>query len=130
VPIIVNSKFPESWADFGADVFVSNHKEWGNGLAGFQARYIVTTQGAAGASILNPHGAGVDQNSYAEEVRDVTGAGDAFLAGVAEFVVSWEMRRTFTLEGRSMMMNFLEAGQRAAAHCVKQYGCGQPGMQE
>lgn len=127
VPIALNTKYPQNWVNFKADVFVSNESEYGIGFCSFASRYIVTTRGANGVSIINPRGAGVDQNTYADKVRDVTGAGDAFLAGITEFIVSNEETRGFTLTGRVAMLNFLEVGQRAAAYCVEQYGCGKPG---
>jgi len=137
IPSFVNSKTPRRWSECPATFFVCNRHEfyaawpeqhWSMPPPG--AEYLVITLGESGATLFD-HPFSKQQlprlhsPSLATEVRDVTGAGDAFLAGIVYETLS--RRRgfpyTFTAED---LESIVIGGQTWAAHCVGQIGVGVP----
>lgn len=122
---IVNSKCPSDWANVSMNYLICNEKEalqaWPSSADTFQYRWgvmadhVVQTKGAKGATVYFREGKAVQFPSLVKSVVDVTGAGDAFLAGFAHQAML----------GTSLWRQ-LEAGSTWAAHCCGQIGCGMP----
>lgn len=130
IPTIVNSKYPFRWSRWPADFLVCNDAEMRT-LQGrpTDARHVITTHAAQGVTAHVNRGpwsaVQVHEPTQAREVRDVTGAGDAFLAGLASHLVMTGFRRGQELTAEELRAA-ISAGQRAAALCVSQMGCGSP----
>ena len=135
VPIVVNSKFPSRWRSFPADFLVCNEKEYGDVRdQPLATRHLIVTRAERGVCALIYAGTGwATHKEYAPTlatvVRDVTGAGDAFLAGLASHLVKTGYRRGQVLENGSLLAATQE-GQATAGACVHQLGCGVPGRLE
>ena len=131
IPTIINSKYPQRWRSFVTDFLVCNQEEHGtlNGQA-TSARHLVITRAHRGVSAYVSGGAPWALHhehapSLAVDVRDVTGAGDAFLAGLTSHLIRIGFRRGQVLENGALR-RALDEGQSAAAACVYQLGCGVP----
>jgi bifunctional ADP-heptose synthase (sugar kinase/adenylyltransferase) len=138
---IVNSKTPSVWDYAQTDVLICNHQEAFFGWNSIEVdrwhttpntRCFVVTEGERGVScnVLT------DSNSIlrrilkeptlADTVLDVTGAGDALTAGFAyEYLRRSQLAKHAMLD-ESEIRSCINQGQRWAAHCVAQIGCGQP----
>ena len=135
IPTVVNSKYPARWARFVTDVLVCNEAEH-QSLRGspVAARHLLITKADKGVTAYVHGGTpSVTQRFHAPtvatDVQDVTGAGDAFLAGLTTNLVHIQFRRGQVLEN-GMLAEAVAEGQAAAAHCVGQLGCGAPWMTE
>lgn len=134
IPVFVNSKVPERWRQFPADVLIANEGEMRT-LQGrpTAARHVITTHAARGATAHVNGGpwsaVQVHSPTQAREVRDVTGAGDAFLAGLTRHLVRIGFHRGAALTADALRAA-VDAGQAAAADCCSQYGCGSPSRGE
>lgn len=130
IPIFVNSKTPSRWRRFGADVLIANEVEMRT-LQGepTAARHVVTTCAARGVTAHVNSGPWAAQQVHAptqaRAVRDVTGAGDAFLAGLSRHLVHVGFPRGGVLTAPALRAA-IDAGQAAAADCCGQVGCGSP----
>ena len=132
---IVNSKAPEEWNDVSVNYLVCNDKEtlqaWpdsadkNNCQKKVLAECFVRTEGARGATLYRSNEEKpIHVPSLAKQVVDVTGAGDAFLAGFAYEALVSELHpgywRANGVHGQ------LQRGSTWAAHCCGQIGCGIP----
>lgn len=129
---IVNAKDPSRWSDRWVKYLICNAQEalktWGP-LTDYEvvqkslAHYFVRTQGENGVSMKSRNGSGWWCLTMAEEVVDVTGAGDAFTAGFAHSLVTQGWLHP------DNQMQALRRGSLWAAHCCAQIGCGHPFVQ-
>lgn len=139
---VVNSKFPERWANFPADVLVCNRQEFegawpGDEPVAIAARYLLVTRGEQGVRAYQQAGTGcggmrvmvsclnVPSLLQPAQVRDVTGAGDAFLAGAAMWLTQAGYQRGAGLS-IEQLYKLVMLGQVAALGCCQQLGCGSP----
>lgn len=140
-PAIVNSKTPNRWKEFRLRALICNEREayqswaslpFGSPVPLARAHRLVVTRGERGVvcNLLEDRNSTVQSiwnaPSQADHVIDVTGAGDAFTAGFA-----YEYLRRPQLAGHaeltdSEVKRCIDQGQRWAAHCCRQIGCGQP----
>lgn len=140
-PVIVNSKVPRGWEHLFLTALICNRDEastsWPRrvsqslyGLA--RAHRLVITQGAEGAAcnLLEDtdsiYGTIGNMPSLADHVIDVTGAGDAFTAGFAAHYLRRPQMAAHASLTDSEVKACIHEGQRWAAHCCRQIGCGQP----
>lgn len=126
---VVNSKVPGDWTTIPVDVLICNAQEgsnlWGSNDSGYppiEASSLVITRSESGVCAYTR------QRTYscetlAEEVVDVTGAGDAFTAGFAARLLELNSKNGCE---RDRLLECLEQGQLWAANCLKQPGCGKP----
>jgi bifunctional ADP-heptose synthase (sugar kinase/adenylyltransferase) len=133
--LIVNSKAPDRWADIAMTALICNEKEseslktsgprTDNGLHGaVEADHLVITMSENGVRLLHdPNGdfKVVSADTKAGTVLDVTGAGDAFMAGFA-----YELFRQSGAQPHMGVRSWLDRGSEWAAECVGQIGCGHP----
>lgn len=128
---VVNSKAPSAWAAVPINYLVCNDKEalqsWPDGADNHYgervgASYFVRTQGAQGVSLTAKSiQRTLHVPTLAKQIVDVTGAGDAFVAGLT----------AAALTDRGAFLQQLETGSAWAAHCCGQIGCGEPvGLKE
>lgn len=137
---VVNSKVPARWANFPADVLVCNEAEfqrtWDlNEPFRVAADRLIVTQGARGVTTFVAAGTGcggmrvmiphLSRPARATEVRDVSGAGDAFLAGLTAELIRLGFKHGDRLGGDPLLLA-VDAGQTCAAQCVSQWGVGKP----
>ena len=127
-PVLINSKMVDCWRDFPARCLVCNQAEFQgsalgrvNGLQCVKAKLLMVTLSEKGVAVY-PGGAPANEPAEiiptaARVVVDMTGAGDAFLAGVA-----LEMIKAAAPTPRELAMT----GQRWAAHSLSQFGVGSP----
>lgn len=133
IPVFVNSKQPAYWAPFAVTAVLCNQQEMVDSLQCHDVRkarerllaqQLVVTQGAGGVTgVLED--APIHRLAPATEVVDVIGCGDAFLAGFAHGSMRYakhHLRRLQPVE----FVDLLDEGQRWAAHCLGQVGCGNP----
>jgi len=138
---VVNSKYPQGWANCFCDVFICNDREikdaWPDlraqqKLPFSHARHVIITCGDQGAYAFRKVGTGYSNGYHARALAmkavDVCGAGDAFTAGVA-----YEIMRREAFFGPNApeetvfdLDQLLVAASLWAAHCVGQVGCGIP----
>ena len=138
VPLIVNSKVIDRWRAVPVSCLICNQDEFNRSalasefddltwVAGdapwFAADLVLVTLGAAGVraycrggGVRGPRAQVRDFPSLAGRVEDVTGAGDAFLAGLA---CEW-LRHGF------LLTDLVGTGQHWAAVCCEQVGVGTP----
>ncbi len=140
-PLVVNSKYPGRWAEAGATMLVCNKQEMARAWPPEthhqpppDCDYFVVTMSEHGAMLFD-HPAQqcpcrtVHTLSVAEEVVDVTGAGDAFLAGLVYEMLSRRRGLPYDLTCEDLEMLLIGA-QRWAAHCCAQVGVGTPAGKE
>jgi bifunctional ADP-heptose synthase (sugar kinase/adenylyltransferase) len=129
---IANSKYPGRWKSAHIDVMICNQKEMVDSLAAANVRaarsivkalHVIVTQGAGGVTSIHD-GDPIHRLPIATEVLDVTGAGDAFTAGLLRKLLSlnWRPHTLKPIE----MVDILDFAQVSAAHCLSQVGCGNP----
>jgi sugar/nucleoside kinase (ribokinase family) len=137
IPLFVNSKHPGRWAQAGATMLICNRDEFSRSWSADtweqpapETDYLIVTLGEHGA-ILYDHPAAripcrtVHVLSAAANVVDVTGAGDAFLAGLVYETMT--RRRGFPYDLTCEDLETILIGaQRWAAHCCSQIGVGAP----
>lgn len=140
IPTLVNSKYPDKWRSFGADFLICNEREFAQirhtAVAmdvSRMARHFVVTRAEHGVSAYVHGGAPwaiakVEAASHCLDARDVTGAGDAFLAGLASYLVGEGFHAGHVLS-EDRLASALDHAQRAAAQCCQQIGCGTPMME-
>jgi bifunctional ADP-heptose synthase (sugar kinase/adenylyltransferase) len=133
--LIVNSKTPDRWADVAMTALICNQKEseslkiegprTDNALhGGVEADHLVITMSDHGVRLLHdPNGDFeiVHADTKAGTVLDVTGAGDAFMAGFA-----YELFRQSGTQPHMGVRSWLDRGSEWAAECCAQIGCGRP----
>jgi bifunctional ADP-heptose synthase (sugar kinase/adenylyltransferase) len=133
--LIVNSKTPQRWADISMTALICNQKEseslkipgpvTDNALHGaVEADHLVITMSENGVKLLHdPNGdfEVVRADTKAGTVLDVTGAGDAFMAGFA-----YELFRQSGTQPHMGVRSWLDRGSEWAAECCRQIGCGRP----
>lgn len=132
---VINSKYPAHWGAFGGDFLICNEKEFATirdaRLSGtYGGRHFVITQAERGAVAYTHGGAPwavnkVTAPTACAEALDVTGAGDAFLAGLTHHLVT-EGVHSGALLSEERLSRALAAAQDAAATCCLQLGCGLP----
>lgn len=140
-PLFVNSKYPGRWVESGATMLVCNRQEMERAWPPEthhqpppDADYFVVTMSEHGAMLFD-HPAEqipcrtVHTLSVAEEIVDVTGAGDAFLAGVVYEMLCRRRGLPYDLTCEDLEM-LLIGGQRWSAHCLAQVGVGTPAGKE
>lgn len=137
VPLFVNSKYPGRWWETGATVLVCNMQEleraWPEDTWHKSAPnccYLIVTMSEYGARIFVHPSRGVPcptvhALSMAQEVVDVTGAGDAFLAGVVYQMLSRRRGFPYDLTCEDLE-TILIGGHEWARWCVGQLGVGIP----
>ena len=91
---------------------------FGRDEAALAADCLIETDGPNGLTVYFQSGT-THFPSRATTVVDVTGAGDAFLAGFTAALLRDQSHR-----------EAIEQGLAAAAHCCSQIGVGDPGMAE
>jgi len=138
---IVNSKVPQRWEDACLEAFICNHKEadthWQEVVENdrwplFQSRCRVVTQGSGGVYCnlsMEPESTVrrmLHEPTLADNVIDVTGAGDAFTAGFAYSVLRRPQLAGHAGSKEQEVKRWIHEGQRWAAHCCAQIGCGTP----
>ena len=138
VPLIVNSKVVDRWRAVPVSCLICNQGEFNRstlassfddligvvpGAPWFAAGHMLVTLGAAGVRAYSRGGDAFDTRAQARDfqsltewVKDVTGAGDAFLAGLT---FEW-------LRAGCHLDRLVEVGQRWAARCCEQVGVGVP----
>lgn len=142
-PIIVNSKRPVDWAYLPLSALIFNRSEGNTSWPGLtlrkvvkqeyvRAQRLIMTKGSEGVACnLWEEGDSIEGTiwstpSLADHVLDVTGAGDAFTAGfAAQFLRRPQMAGHASLTD-SEVKACIHEGQRWAAHCCRQIGCGTP----
>jgi rfaE bifunctional protein kinase chain/domain len=136
-PLFVNSKYPRRWAEAGATMLVCNKQEmvraWppeSHNLPPPDADYFVVTMSEHGAMLFDHPSVQtpcrtVHTLSTAEEVVDVTGAGDAFLAGLVYEMLSRRRGLPYDLTCEDLEMLLIGA-QRWSGYCCAQVGVGTP----
>lgn len=131
--LVVNSKVVDRWRAVPATCFVCNDGEfkrariraaldepWG------ACRYLVITMGASGVQVAPLEVGGAHEYStLAQQVVDVTGAGDAFLAGLVHKLLQSGVRVRASWD-TDLIDDLVRTGQSWAAHCCDQLGCGRP----
>ena len=130
---VVNSKVPRRWRDCRVDFLVYNQHE---GIAAWPGSYTnehpkstkasfhIVTRAEAGAEINGGARTYVIRPSPVSDLVDVIGAGDAFTAGAAiEFATQNTSPNNLT---KSQLAAIIDVGQRWAAECCGQLGCGSP----
>jgi rfaE bifunctional protein kinase chain/domain len=137
VPLFVNSKYPSRWAEAGATMLVCNRDEFSRAWTpdtwerpAPQTDYLIVTLSEHGA-MLYDHPAiripcrTIHALSPATNVVDVTGAGDAFLAGLVYETMT--RRRGFPYDFTCEDLETILVGAQSwSAHCVGQIGVGTP----
>lgn len=137
-PVFINSKRPERWKEFGATAFLCNLQE-AQTLAGYDLEdavskikvdLVLVTLGKDGVHAFQKcnsvTGLRQEFKTRATQVVDVTGAGDAFLAGFVSTSLGnrwWTQRPAIQQE---LSATAIETGQRWAARCCAQVGVGDP----
>lgn len=132
-PIIVNSKRPKAWANCEVDFLIYNRDEgeasWPGSTPTWRlseacARHQITTLGAEGVLVANRiPGDTFGAPAYLDKVQDVTGAGDAFLAGL---VAGLALRLNPKDLKNHDLISIIHDGQQWAAECCMQTGTGSP----
>lgn len=146
VPLVVNAKNPAEWHGLPIDTLICNEKEakeaWGTTDTaepitchrGNRAARLIITRGANGVStsLFSPSLQLVTDSWPAHlggiSVKDVTGAGDAFTAGVAHQRIT-SLRNRLTVAASQNPFHLAQEvseGQRWAAKCCTKLGCGAP----
>lgn len=126
--VFVNTKCLGRWRNVPVSVLACNEKELAASLAipprsaweVLHAHCLVVTRGAQGVTAVLP-GTDLTDATRATEVVDVCGAGDAFLAGLVRAATrdrQWHVP--------NHLVDVLDYGQKCAAWCVGQVGCGTP----
>lgn len=132
IPILLNTKHPATWVDCDVDFLVCNQHEYQQiAPRPTHAHHTIVTMAEQGVRAVVNGGTAwarltVSEESMADTVCDVTGAGDAFLAGLAVKAAQEGFRRDQRLD-EAALRAYLHAGQSAAAACCQQYGVGIPG---
>lgn len=138
VPLIVNSKVIDRWCDMPVSYLLCNRAEFDRSrLAGShdtlptEARVVVVTQGERGVCVRFRTTESDETAGFAAHTRqvvDVTGAGDAFLAGLtAERLRAGERDSVWSGSfARGYVQRLVAEGQRWAARCCEQVGVGTP----
>lgn len=127
IPLIVNSKRPQLWDFCAADFLVCNRYERAPATHVLAARCEIVTLAECGVYAKVAGGPYVEQETLLPTLPvDVTGAGDAFLAGLTVHLVGSGFRRGDVLTEERLRSSLVDA-QLAAAHCCTQTGCGTPG---
>lgn len=127
---VVNAKDPDRWSALPLNYLICNDKEalkvWGS-LSDHEivqeclATYFVRTRGENGVSMTGKGDRSFHHHhSMVRKVVDVTGAGDAFTAGFASYLIQEGCRYP------GQQQNALERGSVWAALCCQQIGCGDP----
>jgi bifunctional ADP-heptose synthase (sugar kinase/adenylyltransferase) len=139
--VVVNSKVPQRWEDACLEAFICNHKEadvhWQEVVENdrwplFRSRCRVVTQGSGGVYCnlsMEPESTVrrmLHEPTLADNVIDVTGAGDAFTAGFAYSVLRRPQLAGHAGSKEQEVKQWIHEGQRWAAHCCAQIGCGTP----
>lgn len=135
---IVNSKVPDRWKAFELQALICNEREayqswraleFSSMVHVARSKRIIVTRGERGVvcNLLeednSTHQTIYNAPSLADHVIDVTGAGDAFTAG---FAYMYLRRPQLAGHADSEVKLCINQGQRWAAHCCRQIGCGQP----
>jgi bifunctional ADP-heptose synthase (sugar kinase/adenylyltransferase) len=141
LPTIVNSKVPHRWEDAAVEAFICNHQEadahWREVVENdrwplFRSRCRVVTHGPGGVYcnlLVEPESTQrtmLHEPSLADNVIDVTGAGDSFTAGFAYSVLRRPQLAGHAGSKEQEVKQWIHEGQRWAAHCCAQIGCGTP----
>lgn len=132
---VVNSKAPEEWNEVSVNYLVCNDKETLQAWPDFAdnnncqkkvlAECFVKTEGARGVTLYrSTNDTPIHVPSLAKQVIDVTGAGDAFLAGFAYEALISELHQGYWRANG--VHGQLQRGSTWAAHCCGQIGCGMP----
>lgn len=132
IPVYVNSKRPDRWRSTHIDVLVCNEQELQDGLKlsarkaweAICATCLVVTQGREGVTAVLEK-ATLNERTQAQEVVDVCGAGDAFLAGFVRADLCTR-DRAWDRYAPNRVVDLLDMGQRCAAWCCGQVGVGVP----
>jgi rfaE bifunctional protein kinase chain/domain len=137
VPLFVNSKYPDRWAEAGATMLVCNRDEFTRAWPrdtwqqpAPKTDYLIVTLGEHGATLYDHPSTKVPCRtvnvlSAATNVVDVTGAGDAFLAGIVYETMT--RRRGFPYDFTCEdLESILVSAQHWAACCCSQIGVGTP----
>ena len=140
IPIIVNSKRPDKWAEYPVDILICNASEaknaWGNYNIGelfkkIKSSMLIITKSSEGIeAIYNdemPLPNIIKMKSLVHNPVDVTGCGDAFTAGIAARFFELINYTIDDPAGREQtILSILHDGQKWAASCCGKFGCGAP----
>lgn len=135
---VVNSKCPQDWANNVIEFLVCNRAERNMGWANQNLSAIATSVKAdhivvtcAGDGVLAdsrwfPTTSPVAVYTLAKNVVDVTGAGDAFTAGLVYKALQKKHGPGYRGYSIPWIQEILRCGSEWAAHCVGNVGCGEP----
>lgn len=134
--LVVNSKVIGRWRAVPATCLICNAEEFSRSTlsahTSLPAQVRIVTQGAQGArAVIRENGAMVESPAPHDSVLDVTGAGDAFLAGVTLELLRLKLAAELVppsgpFLGVDEVTRLIYVGQQWAAHCCAQLGCGEP----
>lgn len=137
---VVNSKCTERWRFALLDTLICNRQEAFTdsknlsvgAVASLRCRQMVVTLGPRGVFCnlsMEPESTErriLHAPTLADKVIDVTGAGDAFTAGFAHSILRRSQLAGHAGSREQEVKEWLHQGQRWAAHCCAQIGCGEP----
>lgn len=136
--LVVNSKVPINWAPVDTNFLVCNKAEMEASWPGYNAvralysvhaDFLVVTAGIKGVSVCSQENRenlrSFWQPTRATNIVDVTGAGDAFTAGITHGILrqEWKHEEEITTAGLDACA---AVGQEWAAICCGQIGVGVP----